>query len=75
MTPGCRATATQLDHWPVPLRVIRAGQAPRELALSASNLRPACRRCNSSAGGKLGNQVKRQRRQAARWEVTRTRDW
>lgn len=75
MTPGCRRTATELDHWPVPLREIRAGRAPRELAFAVENLRVACKSCNSSAGGRLGNLAKRQRRSQARWERTRTRDW
>lgn len=69
--PGCGREATELDHFPVPLAAIRAGRAPRELALDRSNVRPACKSCNSRAGAHLGNRRRRERR----WQDPRTRRW
>lgn len=55
VTPGCARRADTVDHWPVTVLMVREGRAPAELLWDPTNLRPACRSCNSRLGARAGN--------------------
>jgi 5-methylcytosine-specific restriction protein A len=51
--PRCKGTATEVDH----ILELHAGGAP----LHPSNLRAACKSCNSSRGAAYGNRTRHPR--------------
>jgi hypothetical protein len=64
MTPGCPRPATTADHIVPALELAAAGRL-EDLFFSISNVRAACGPCNASAGARLGNQRRGQRRVTA----------
>lgn len=73
ITPGCRRRATVVDHFPIPVQLIRDGLVDPSYAFDLGNLRPGCKPCNDREGGRLAG--RRRRGEAGMVQSPRSRRW